>query len=51
MMKGTSAMVSAPFGKGRVFLSSPHPERTAGMERLLQAAVLWAAGRDTPPNP
>ncbi len=51
VMKGTSAMVSAPYGKGRVFLSSPHPERTAGMERLLQAAVLWAAGRDIPPNP
>ncbi|MBN8710723.1 MAG: hypothetical protein BGO12_00570 [Verrucomicrobia bacterium 61-8] len=51
VMKGTSAMVSAPFGKGRVFLSSPHPERTAGMERLLQSAVLWAAGRDISPNP
>ncbi len=51
VMKGTSAMVSAPYGKGRVFLSSPHPERTAGMERLLQAAVTWSAGRDIPPNP
>ncbi|PTX96278.1 cyanophycinase [Spartobacteria bacterium LR76] len=51
VMKGTSAMVSAPFGKGRVFLSSPHPERTVGMERLLQAAVTWSARRDIPPNP
>ncbi len=51
VMKGTSAMVSAPFGNGRVFLSSPHPERTPGLESILQSAVLWVAKRDTPPNP
>lgn len=51
VMKGTSAMVSAPFGKGRVFLSSPHPERTPGLDRLLQAAITWASGHDIPANP
>ncbi len=51
VMKGTSAMVSAPFGKGRVFLSSPHPEKTTGLERILQSAVTWAAGRDVSSNP
>ncbi|GAT35338.1 cyanophycinase [Terrimicrobium sacchariphilum] len=51
VMKGTSAMVSSSFGKGRVFLSSPHPERTAGLERILQAAVTWSSGRDSSPNP
>lgn len=51
VMKGTSAMISAPFGNGRVFLSSPHPERTPGLESILQSAVLWVAKRDTPANP
>jgi Biotin-protein ligase, N terminal len=38
------AQVSAPFGKGRVFVSSPHPENTPGLEYLIPRAVFWAAG-------
>jgi glutamine amidotransferase-like uncharacterized protein len=50
VMKGTSAMISATFGKGRVFVSSPHPERTPGLEKILQSAVKWVGRRDLPPQ-
>lgn len=45
------AMVNSPawarstFGKGRVIISSPHPEQTAGMDAFVASAVKWAAGR------
>jgi hypothetical protein len=45
------AMVNSPawargtFGKGRVIVSSPHPEQTAGMEAFVASAVKWAAGK------
>lgn len=45
------AMVDSPawarstFGKGRVIISSPHPEQTAGMDAFVASAVKWAAGR------
>lgn len=38
------AQAIAPFGKGRVFVSSPHPENTPGLEFLIPRAVFWAAG-------
>ncbi len=38
------AQVIAPFGKGRVFVSSPHPEGTPGLEHLIPRGVFWAAG-------
>ncbi len=51
VMKGTSAMVNAPFGKGRVFISSPHPERTEGLDHIIRAAIRWAAGVPISANP
>jgi|GEM_PF-460546 len=38
------AHVIAPFGKGRVFISSPHPENTPGLENFIPRGVFWAAG-------
>lgn len=46
VMKGTVAVASAPYGKGRVFCFSPHPEKTAGLEGFVARAARWAAGRD-----
>ncbi len=43
-MVNTPAMVAAPFGKGRVLCSSPHPEQTDGLEGWIEKAVRWAAG-------
>lgn len=34
----------APFGKGRVFVSSPHPENTPGLEFIIPRGIFWAAG-------
>jgi type 1 glutamine amidotransferase len=42
------AQALGTFGKGRVFISSPHPENTPGLEHLIPRGVLWAAGVDTP---
>ncbi len=47
-------MVNSPshalgtFGRGRVFISSPHPENTPGLEYFIPRAVLWAGGIDLP---
>ena len=47
-------MVNSPshalgtFGKGRVFISSPHPENTPGLEHFIPRGVLWAGGVDAP---
>jgi len=38
------AHAMAPFGKGRVFISSPHPENTPGLEFLIPRGIFWAAG-------
>lgn len=38
------AQAIAPFGKGRVFISSPHPENTPGLEFLIPRGIFWAAG-------
>ncbi len=43
VMIGTSAIVSAEFGKGRVLCFSPHPELTKDMEGLLHRGLLWTA--------
>ena len=49
VMINTPAMVAGLWGKGRVFVSSPHPESTPGLApTLVQNAVLWAAGRPRP---
>lgn len=47
VMPGTTAIASAPFGKGRVICFSPHPEKTAGQEPLLFRGIHWAAGETT----
>ena len=41
---GSPAMALGTFGKGRVFVSSPHPENTPGLENMIPRALLWAAG-------
>ena len=43
VMVNAPAMVSASFGLGRVFTSSPHPEQTVGLEPLVEKAVRWTA--------
>jgi len=45
VMPGTTALASGMFGKGRVFVISPHPEQTEGQEGIVRGALLWAAGR------
>jgi glutamine amidotransferase-like uncharacterized protein len=47
VMKGTTAIASGAFGKGRVLCFSPHPEKTAEMHGVLHRGVLWSAGRST----
>lgn len=42
------AQALGTFGKGRVFISSPHPENTPGLEHLIPRGVLWATGVDMP---
>ena len=44
VMVNSPAQAIATFGKGRVFVSSPHPEGTPGLEHLIPRGVLWAAG-------
>jgi glutamine amidotransferase-like uncharacterized protein len=44
VMKGTTAIARAPFGKGRVVAISPHPEKTPGRDEVLQRAIRWTAG-------
>lgn len=45
VMLNSPAWVRGSFGKGRVIVSSPHPEQTAGMEAFVASAVKWAAGK------
>ena len=45
VMVNSPAQAAAEFGKGRVFISSPHPENTPGLEHLIPRGILWAAGR------
>jgi hypothetical protein len=48
VMVDTPAIVRGEFGKGRVIISSPHPEQTPGMETAVERAVRWVAGRLSP---
>lgn len=43
-MVNSPAWVRATCGKGRVIISSPHPEQTGGMEQWIEHAVRWVAG-------
>ncbi|MGV3660922.1 MAG: BPL-N domain-containing protein [Prosthecobacter sp.] len=44
VMVNSPAQAVSTFGKGRVFVSSPHPEGTPGLENLIPRGVFWAAG-------
>lgn len=44
IMVDSPAQAIATYGKGRVFISSPHPENTPGLEYLIPRGILWAAG-------
>ncbi len=44
-MVNTPAWVRAACGKGRVLISSPHPEQQDGMETFVEHAVRWVAGK------
>lgn len=48
LVKGKVAAACAPYGKGRVFCFSPHPERpeSTGLQYYIRTALLWAAGKD-----
>ncbi len=46
VMVNSPAQAVGTFGKGRVFISSPHPENTPGLEHLIPRSILWAAGQD-----
>ena len=43
---GSPAQAIGTFGKGRVFISSPHPENTPGLEYMIPRALLWSAAAD-----
>jgi glutamine amidotransferase-like uncharacterized protein len=44
-MKGTHAIVRAPFGQGRVICFSPHPESSNPTHHLITNGVRWVAER------
>lgn len=44
VMVNSPAQAISTFGKGRVFVSSPHPEGTPGLENMIPRGVFWAAG-------
>ncbi|MAF66229.1 MAG: hypothetical protein CMJ84_11310 [Planctomycetes bacterium] len=46
MMVGKPAAVRSLYGAGRVLLFSPHPEKTAGLEAVIERGLAWAAARD-----
>ena len=46
VMKGTVASACGAFGKGRVLVFSPHPEKTDGLDGFVRHAARWAAGRE-----
>ena len=50
VMVNSPAHAAGTFGKGRVFISSPHPENTPGLEHLIPRGILWAAGEGVPLN-
>lgn len=51
IQKGSPAILSAPFGKGRVVGISPHPEQSAAYRGAVERLILWAAGRDASAAP
>ena len=49
-MIDTPAIVRGRFGKGRVLLFSPHPEKTEGLEEWLRTAIEWSS-EEVEPQP
>ncbi|WP_425618499.1 BPL-N domain-containing protein [Anatilimnocola sp. NA78] len=47
VMVGTSAIVAADYGSGRVLCYSPHPELTDGQDAILYAGIRWSATSTT----
>ncbi len=45
VMIDSPAWARGAFGKGRVLISSPHPEQTEGMEGWIAHAVRWSVGK------
>ena len=45
LMVNSPAIVAGTCGKGRVLVSSPHPEQTEGLEHFVPKAVRWVAGK------
>lgn len=48
VMVNSPAIVQGRFGKGRVIISSPHPEQTPGLEIIIERGVHWLAVGDKP---
>ena len=46
VMVNSPAQAIGTFGKGRVFISSPHPEGTPGLEHLIPRGIVWASGQE-----
>jgi glutamine amidotransferase-like uncharacterized protein len=46
VMIDSPAWARGTFGKGRVLISSPHPEQTAGMEGWIAGAIRWTVGKE-----
>lgn len=45
LMVNSPAIVAGTCGKGRVLVSSPHPEQTEGLEHFVPKAVRWVADK------
>jgi len=43
IMVDSPAIASGTYGNGRVIISSPHPEQSAGLETFAPAAIRWTA--------
>jgi glutamine amidotransferase-like uncharacterized protein len=46
IMVNSPAMVRSTFGKGRVLVSSPHPEQSAGLESFAEKAIRWVTSKN-----
>ncbi len=46
VMIGTPAAVAGTFGRGRVVVFSPHPDKTEPLHAMVRRAVEWAARRE-----
>jgi hypothetical protein len=47
LMTGSPALVASRFGRGRVIVSSPHPEQTTSLDSIIPRAIAWLMAPDT----